>query len=700
MTDCESDFSDPEIEEFRNLRIRDRPQGYKNSIVIRPIPSRTWLILCIIWSPVVGQIIPSGTTYQSGTIGDLSKAKEFAELFESWRAKEYYIWKTLAIDGISTQLGAHHQLNKLNNDGNKTMFSAFFHLDTIYNKTTDPNILDNGINAIEEETYPSCDVCSENDAYRSMDGFCNNLEHCVWGAAYTTLRRLLPPDYAAKGGLKTLNDNENAVFLSRQFFRDDKKDVHKSWILSQFATHFGQFLSHDLIATPVVTVINDEGKPIEIDCCQFRTEFKECEPIVLLKEDICISFVRSAPGIVDRNKKYSYSNREQMNQVTAYVDGSQIYGSSDASRDLLYTTTGDVRTNVVFPNMLLHTMFLREHNRIATEIKKLRSNWNGKKIFEETRRIIGAILQRITYEEYLEKIIGAKMKTRYGLSLNGGTAYDKTLDPSIINSFSTVAFRFGHSQISSMFTAHHSDGSTEECLPLNSSFFNPDLFYENSGSKIPSCAAGLTKERAQEVDDRFTFDVNGFLFKSRFFPQRRNHLEKGIYLPAINIQRGRDHGIPRYGKWREFISTYDQVSDVISATSTQFLNPFYSNSNYELGDLYTVGLFENHYEDASMGHTFATIIARQFLNLRDGDRFFFTHTNTKQGFTNTQIAAVRKVTMSQIICRNSGMSGGQKLAPDAFVTSDRPNIWPNNEVTCSEILKDYPDIADFINGRT
>ncbi|KAG1714636.1 Solute carrier organic anion transporter family member 5A1 [Nymphon striatum] len=40
MIESESDFSDPEIEEFRNLRLRGRPQGYKNSIVIRPIPSR------------------------------------------------------------------------------------------------------------------------------------------------------------------------------------------------------------------------------------------------------------------------------------------------------------------------------------------------------------------------------------------------------------------------------------------------------------------------------------------------------------------------------------------------------------------------------------------------------------------------------------------------------------------------------------
>ncbi|KAG1692963.1 hypothetical protein GQR58_007176 [Nymphon striatum] len=32
MIESESDFSDPEIEEFRNLRLRGRPQGYKNSI--------------------------------------------------------------------------------------------------------------------------------------------------------------------------------------------------------------------------------------------------------------------------------------------------------------------------------------------------------------------------------------------------------------------------------------------------------------------------------------------------------------------------------------------------------------------------------------------------------------------------------------------------------------------------------------------
>lgn len=57
----------------------------------------------------------------------------------------------------------------------------------------------------------------------------------------------------------------------------------------------------------------------------------------------------------------------------------------------------------------LHIVFLRLHNRIATELSALNSHWSDEKTFQETRKIIGAIVQHVTYREFLPIILGKQV---------------------------------------------------------------------------------------------------------------------------------------------------------------------------------------------------------------------------------------------------------------------------------------------------
>ena len=101
-------------------------------------------------------------------------------------------------------------------------------------------------------------------------------------------------------------------------------------------------------------------------------------------------------------------------------------------------------------------------------------------------------------------------------------------------------------------------------------------------------------------------------------------------LVSRNLQRGREHGIPSYNDLRIACGMEpipqgplaNPPPEISNSTWTTLLNSYTSPFNI---DGFTGGLAETAPSDGLVGPLFACIISRQFLNLRDGDRFFFTH---------------------------------------------------------------------------
>lgn len=56
----------------------------------------------------------------------------------------------------------------------------------------------------------------------------------------------------------------------------------------------------------------------------------------------------------------------------------------------------------------IHHVWLREHNRIAKNLKMINPHWTGEKIYQEGRKIVGAMIQIITYNEYLAEVLDPK----------------------------------------------------------------------------------------------------------------------------------------------------------------------------------------------------------------------------------------------------------------------------------------------------
>lgn len=562
--------------------------------------------------------------------------------------------------------------------------------------------------------YSAAIDCSSAVNFRTNDGSCNNLAHPYWGKSFTPLERYLTPEF---GGAGTNLPRANGVFGVLPGAREISTIVHTASVapdnltrpLSYFVMQFGQFLDHDITKTAISKGYQDSN----IQCCgNPLRRFRNCFPINVPVGDPfymgnvdCLNFVRST---ATPNLDCSFDYRQQLNELTHYIDGSSVYGSNDNElaqlRDgttaKMKTSTGnklpldipndsgcdlslhpsqlcflagDKRANVVPGLSSLHTIWVREHNRIADYLKA-NNPWTDEVVFKNARKFVSAEIQHIVYKEFLPKILHPLFMFIFGLNpLSSGyfTGYNPNVKGIIRNEFSTAAYRFGHS----LLRDHTFFDSTLHTL--HTQFNNPNLLYQPQG--IEGCTRGLYSHTSQGIDELLTPEITNKLFQTAPF--------NGGDLAAFNIQRGRDHGIPPYSKMVEacFGSGYVATNfnpgvfgGLIfhSATAASKLSSAYSHPADM--DLFTAGTAENRLPGSKLGPTFSCIIASQFKALKDGDRFFY-ESNVANPFTTSELNSIRQTTMARVICQNTDITSLQK---DVFY---RENPITNKIVNCNDI---------------
>ena len=175
--------------------------------------------------------------------------------------------------------------------------------------------------------------------FRTITGYCNNPLHPEWGTSFRALRRILPPDYDDGISLPRqksrvdLNSLPNARQISRTI-HSEKNSPSK--IFTHMVMQFGQFIDHDIGHTPTaVGPFNREPK-----CCGEEKMHPDCLPIEISESDgyfsqynvTCHEFVRS---LAASRPGCKLGPREQMNQLTAFIDASMIYGSTEDEESFL-----------------------------------------------------------------------------------------------------------------------------------------------------------------------------------------------------------------------------------------------------------------------------------------------------------------------------------------------------------------------------
>ena len=114
----------------------------------------------------------------------------------------------------------------------------------------------------------------------------------------------------------------------------------------------------------------------------------------------------------------------------------------DCQRDNATTVgcfmAGDYRANEQLALLAMHNLWIRQHNTLVDKLRRINPQWGPEQMYQETRKIVGAQMQIITYEHWLPYILGPR-----GMKMLGKyEKYNPNVDPTISNEFATAAFRF------------------------------------------------------------------------------------------------------------------------------------------------------------------------------------------------------------------------------------------------------------------
>lgn len=516
-------------------------------------------------------------------------------------------------------------------------------------------------------------IMIDNREVRSYDGAGNNIENPEWGSTFIRLRRLQDANYSDGVSSMVFTDRSGPREISNTIVNQQAgESIPNPQGASDFSWQWGQFIDHDIDLT--------DGSA------------DEPQNITVPTGDSFFDPTGAGTAIIPFNRAHydpdtgtdTTNVREQENEITSWIDGSMIYGSDEdrayavrvgSDSPLMKTSSGnllpfnesnlvnangpvpdpttlflagDVRVNEQVGLTSMHTLFVREHNRLARLLMESQPDASPESIFQAARRLVVAELQIITYEEHLPALIGFNAIPAY-------TGYDASIDPSIYNEFSAGAYRLGHSMVSEKMLRIGADGNTIPggSLDLENAFFNAPQIIQ-SENDIDPILRGLASQEHQSVDVMVIHPLRNLLFGRPG--------AGGLDLTALNIQRGRDHGLPTYNDARSAMGLVPVSSFAEIGTDNemqQSLQDAYGDVSKI--DLWIGGLAESPLtsQGSQLGELFQAIVAKQFMELRDGDRFWY-----ENYLNEDEMNLVGNTTLASVIRNNTNI--GNELQNNVF----------------------------------
>ena len=499
------------------------------------------------------------------------------------------------------------------------------------------------LDTLEERAVPAI-VGPE---WRSIDGSGNNLANPSWGQAGTDYIRVAPAAYADGVSSPAGADRPGAREISNSVADQQGQSTVSDRLMSAMVYAWGQFIDHDLDLTQTGTT---ESLPIPVPSGDpsFDPAATGTQVIPMKR-----STFDAATG--------ANSPRQQVNSITAWLDGSMIYGSDAATAGSLRTMqggllktsagnllptdsqgnflAGDVRVGENPELTSLQTLFVREHNRWAIRLANANPGFTDEQLYQGARARVIAEVQVITYKEWLPALLGQNPLKPYA-------GYKPGVNPSISNEFATAGFRFGHSIVGPDIEFLDNNGNkVADPVSLAQAFFNPSIV-KNLG--IDPVLKYLASDPSQEVDLKVVDQLRNFLFGAPG--------QGGLDLASLNIQRGRDHGLADYNATRVAyglprLTDFSQITTDAALQSK--LRQLYGS--VDKIDLWVGVLAERHVAGGSVGATARAIIADQFTRIRDADRFWY-----QNQFKGKDLQVLENTSLAEIIAANTTTTNLQR----------------------------------------
>ncbi|KXJ75130.1 chorion peroxidase [Aedes albopictus] len=553
--------------------------------------------------------------------------------------------------------------------------------------------------------------CNPNARYRTINGSCNNPIHTSWGMEGYPFDRVLYPAYedgvwAPRIHSVTGNLLPSARTVSVALFPDEYRPDPRLNILFM---QMGQFIAHDFTLSRSFTT--KHGDPIE--CCTHNCTAPlfgphrhfACFPIEVSPNDPfysrfgvrCLNLVRIR---LAQGPECQLGYAKQADLVTHFLDASTVYGSTDDVAAELRTfqqgrlrdsfpngiellpfardrrvcvpwarvcyEAGDIRVNQLLGLTMVHTLFMREHNRLAVGLSQVNPHWDDERLYQEARRILIAELQNVIFNEFLPILLGHERVQQLGLvdPLDSYTNYyDPNLRPMTFAEVAAAAHRYGHSLVEGFFRLLTREEPPEDVF-IKDIFNDPSKTLEPNSFDVMMFSFG---QQPMEQMDRFiTFGLTRFLFKER--------KPFGSDLASLNIQRGRDFAVRPYNDYREWaglgrITDFSQLGEVGALLAQVYESP-------DDVDLWPGGVLEPPAEGAVVGPTFVALLSAGYTRYKRADRYYFTNgPEVNPGaFTLQQLGELRRTTLASIICANADHREDFYQAPEAFLQSSSDNV--------------------------
>ncbi|NWI18868.1 DUOX2 oxidase, partial [Crypturellus soui] len=414
--------------------------------------------------------------------------------------------------------------------------------------------------------------------------------------------------------------------------------------------------------------------------------------------------------------------REQINEVTSWLDGSSIYGPSHSWSDALRSFSGgklasgpDERfpreTDGRIPmwkaldpstrngglqgiydlgsawgneNPFLQAqsiVWFRYHNHWATRLSEEHPSWSDEDLFQHARKRVIATFQSIVLYEWLPALLGKDIPAY--------TGYQQHMDPSLSPEFVAAASLFLASMVPP--GVYKRDPmcqfQLDPALRLCNNYWSRESARLQRAEDMDDLLLGMSSQIAEQEDNTVVEDLQDYWYG----PLKYTRTD---YV-ASWLQRGRDLGLPTYNQAREQfgLKPLQTWTDLASHSGQEVLKEvadLYANDTDRL-ELLPGGMLEPNMS------LFSAIILDQFVRLRDGDRFWFE--NTRNGlFTEEEMRDIRNTTFHDVLILVT-YANSTEIQSKVFVWSEGDPCPQPQQLTAQILTSCTPMIVlDYFEG--